>query len=396
MFIDRQEYLQIFHSLLAPESESWLLALHGLNGVGKSTLLQELADSHLDRAGHAWIDFDETLYCWQPFELIYALEAGLKECDLSESGWKQYRVQGRKIQRWVHNQQIRLTQKVEASSGGQISHVTQQATLNVDRLAWERQIESHAARDQMQALLELCQGYKGTFVIFLDHWDSMLHTTTSEYKDWVVQGVLRRLQKELSGLRAVIAADRPLEDAALDKGVAQLELQPLAPQDAVSLMVTGGLQETQIQSAIFEWTGGNPLLIKLAVELWKLEPTLNLQDLAEGWSVKAASEWLLQRIIERLPDKRSRKVLERGVILRKWTLNDLAHVFSQENLDLQWYNRFTNYPFVEHLTNPPGYKAFVRTVREIQIAQLWQNKIEAYLGTHSQAYSWYTGQPGQV
>jgi hypothetical protein len=393
MFIDRQKYLQIFQSLLQPASENWLLILHGLSGVGKSTLLQELSAHHLPRAGHTPINFDETIFCLQPFELIRTLETGLGDCDLPEQAWEKYRTQSRKIDRWIHNQQIKVTQIVQASSGGQISNVNQHAALNVDRQAWERQIVVSAARDQMQALLELCQGYEGSFVIFLDHWDSLVKTAAPDYKEWVVQGVLRKLQKQLGSLRAVIAADRPLEEAALDRGVIQIELQPFAAQDAALLMSTIGLNDPKIQAAVFEWTAGNPLLIQLAVELWKLEPMLDLEDLAEGWSVKAASEWLLQRIIERLPDDRSRKVLERGVILRKWTLNDLAHVFSPEDLDLHWYNEFTTYPFVEHLTRPPGYKAFVRTVREIQIAQLWQNKTDDYHETHSYAYRWYKGQP---
>jgi hypothetical protein len=395
MFVNRQEYLQLFQSMLLPTSEEWLLVLHGLSGTGKSTLLQELACSHVPASTYSQINFDETIFCSQPFEVIHSLEEGLMNCGLPSQEWEKYRTRSRKINRWIHNQQIRLTyqvhQKVEASGGSQISDISQQSTLNLDRQAWERQVEVSAARDQVQALIELCQKLNMPFVIFLDHWDSLVKIATNDYIDWIIQGLLLKLHKALGSLRIVIAGDKPLDETTLAKGVVQIELAPFTAPDAASFMQILSLQDQNIQSAIYEWTGGNPLLIQLAVELWKLEPHITLEDLAEGWNVKAASQWLLQRILTRLPDDRSRKVLERGVILRKWTLNDLANVFSQENLDLQWYNDFIKYPFVEHLSRPPGYKSFIRSVREIQISQLWQNKMKDYLGTHSNAYHWYTG-----
>ena len=67
----------------------------------------------------------------------------------------------------------------------------------------------------------------------------------------------------------------------------------------------------------------------------------------EGLGIRAASEWLLGRIMERIADTRSRTVLERDVILINWSRDVLAAVCERDDLDLSWYKTFTGVEWLD-------------------------------------------------
>jgi hypothetical protein len=228
-------------------------------------------------------------------------------------------------------------------------------------------------------------------VVLIDHWDSLVQRGSPDFRAWIVQDVLLAAHRRMPHLRVVVASDLPLHEPGLDEGVVDLELPPLSYEHARQFMCEGGLDAPHIQAAIFERTGGNPLLLNLAITLWQHEPGLDLTGLVQGLSVRAASEWLLRQISERLADARSRAVLERGAVLMTWTRDVLEAVCERDDLDLSWYGHFTEYPFVQDAPARPDLKMFVRTVREIQISQLWRNYRQLFHKAHANALRWYTG-----
>jgi hypothetical protein len=395
--IDRDVPVAKFKALLSPASSEWLLVFHGINGLGKTSLLKYLSTCREPPLTPAWIDFDLKSHRDYYDTVMDVLDASLEGRGLSPKSWSAYEGERDRVAEQASRDRIVVSQKILAVGGSTISDVSQ--TMDVHAEEGLARIELQAARECVRVWLDLAQQLDGLFVVLIDHWDALVERGSADFRAWVAQDLLLTAHRRLPGLRVVIASDRPLSEPGLDEGTAHVELLPFSPQDARRMMREGGLNAPHIQSTIIERTGGNPLLLNLALTLWQQDPGLDLSDLVRGLSVRAASEWLLGRISERLTDPRSRDVLERGVILMTWTRDVLAAVCERDDLDSPWYQTFTAYPFVQEAPAQPGLKTFIRTVREIQIGQLWLNHRPLFHQTHANALRWYTewgGGEGQV
>lgn len=389
--INREASIAKFRAFLSPESPEWLLCFHGLNGLGKTTLLKHLCTLELQTAP-VWIDFDLKSYRDYHDTVLEALETALRSRDLPPEPWAVYERERDKIAERAARDRIVASQTNLAIAGSTISNVSQSMIVNMEEgLA---RIELEAARAHARTWLDLAQHLDGIFVILIDHWDSLVQRGSPDFRAWMAQDVLLAAHRRLPNLRVVVASDQPLCEPGLDEGMANIELPLLSREHAEQLMHEGGLDAPHVQAAIFERTGGNPLLLNLAITLWQEDPGLDLTGLVQGLSVRAASEWFLGRISERLADPRSRAVLERGVILVTWTRDVLEAVCERDDLDFSWYRVFAAYPFVQDAPDQPGLKTFIRTVREIQISQLWRDDRRLFHKTHANAYRWYTGQSG--
>lgn len=389
--INREASVARFKAFLSPESPEWLLCFHGLNGLGKTTLLKHLPTLELPTTP-VWIDFDLKSYRDYHDTVLETLETALRSRGLPSDSWTVYERERDKIAKWAGRDRIVASQTNLAVAGSTISNVSQSMIVNMEEgLA---RIELEAARAYTRAWLGLAQYLEEPLVILIDHWDSLVQRGSTDFRAWMAQDVLLAAHQRLPGLKVVVASDRPLREPGLDEGLVNMELPPLSREHAGQLMLEGELETPQVQAAIFERTGGNPLLLNLAITLWQEDPDLDLTDLVQGLSVRAASEWLLGRIGERLADPRSRAVLERGVILIIWTRDVLEAVCERHDLDLSWYRDFTAYPFVQDAPSQPGLKTFIRSVREIQIGQLWHNHRRLFHKTHANALQWYTDQKG--
>ena len=386
--INREAAIARFEAFLSPESPEWLLCFHGLNGLGKTTLLKHLR-TLVPQSAPVWLDFDLKSYRDYHDTVLEALETALRSHDLPPEPWTVYERERDRIAEWAARDRIVASQTNLAVAGSTISNVSQSMVVNVE--AGLARIELEAARAHARAWLDLAQHLDELLVLLIDHWDSLVQRGSPDFCAWMAQDVLLAVHQRLPNLRVVVASDQPLREPGFDEGVANVELPPLSREHAAQLMRAGGLEDPQIQAAIFERTGGNPLLLNLAITLWQEEPSIDLTGLVQGLSVRAASEWLLGRISERLTDPRSRAVLERGVILVNWTRDVLAAVCERDDLDFSWYRAFTAYPFVQDTPGQPGLKTFIRTVREIQISQLWRDSRAMFRGTHGNAYQWYAG-----
>ena len=388
--INREASIAKFQALLSPESPEWLLCFHGLNGLGKTTLLKHLHTR--PEIAPAWIDFDLKSYRDYHNTVLEALERALRSHRLPPEAWAVYERECDAIAEWAAHDRIVASQTNLATAGSTISNVSQSMIVNMEEgLA---RIELEAARARTRAWLDLAEHLEGAFVILIDHWDALVQRGSPDFRAWMAQDVLLAAHQRSPTLRVVVASEQPLRETGLDEGVANVELPPLSRKHAGQLMREGGVNDPAIQAAIWERTGGNPLLLNLAITLWRQEPDLDPGGLVQGLSVRAASEWLLGRISERLADPRSRAVLERGVILVTWTRDLLEAVCERDDLDSSWYRLFTAYPFVQDAPGQPGLKIFIRTVREIQIAQLWRNHRPLFHTTHANAFRWYTVQHG--
>jgi hypothetical protein len=385
-FIDRETAVARFQEFLSPSSPEWVLVYHGLNGFGKSTLLKYLLEHQTLGLPTAWIDFDIKTFRDDYDAVVDVLDAALRTCNLPDEAWAAYKRRSETIAQQVSRDRIVVSQTVTATTAS-VSNLSQTVIVDLDEgLA---RIELKAARERVKAWQDLVTLIHEPLLLFMDHWDTLLERGTLNYRLWITEDVLWATRRRCPQLRVILANEQPLREISLSEGVINFALMPLSAKHAHQLMAESGLSDSDIRDAIYERVGGNPLLLNLAITLWQQSQNYDLADLMQGLSIRAASEWLLRRILERMEDERSRVILERGVILQRWTLETLQQVCARNDLDLYWYENFSRYPFVQDDAMHPDNKTFIRTVREIQIEQLWRNMRLIFREAHASAFRWY-------
>jgi hypothetical protein len=199
----------------------------------------------------------------------------------------------------------------------------------------------------------------------------------------VVAGSLRSLESDRLVTNAI-----PMDE------ISTVRLEPLSREDATSMMAQAGVTDQEFQDAVFERVGGHPGLIGLAVALWRERPGVDLSRLVDDLDSEAASAWFVGQLIENMKDSRSRKALERGVVLKQWMLEMLTAVSECQDLDPSWYEAFVDYPFVQDSEKGRRLKKFVELVRRIRLRQIWEQQPTLFRQLHSKALEWYTEADG--
>jgi hypothetical protein len=393
MILDRQAEQEAFENLLQPEGEVWLLLYHGLNGLGKTALLEHLRAS----LPPGWVPMHLDLY-WKTHREDYdgvlrELARPLRVAGIPKRAWNVYQRREREVEelKKVHIEMLML-----AMQGTAIRDSTQVVDVGSELARQYREAGSELA----YAWLDLLRHVEATPIVFLDHWDMLLDHAEKGFAAWLVEELLNGMRLRRPSFRAVIASDRPIDaDWLLNQRIESEErvtheVKPLTPEYARTLMEDEGLADASVQAAILDRVDGNPLLIKLAVDLWREQPELDLSGLSRELDSRAATDWLLTRICENLADEWTRKVLQRGVVLQHFTLGTLKAVCELPDMDGDWYERFKSRPFVQRSTHQPSEHEFQRTVRTVQLGYLWQIDKPRFRHLHGKALSWYSSLPG--
>jgi hypothetical protein len=293
----------------------------------------------------------------------------------------------------------RIQMLMVASQGGSIRDSIQ--IIEVGKEVAHQYLE--AGRELAHAWLDLLEQVEPQPILFLDHWDMLLDLAEKDFATWLVEEVLIRLHRRRRGFRMVIASDRPRDS---DRLLAQrvpteetigCEVKPLEPRHAQVLMQEQGLTDDTIRTMVLDRVGGNPLLIKLAVDLWREQPDLDLTGLGRELDSRAATRWFLTAICENLGDQRTKNVLERGVVLQHFRLDTLRAVCGLPDLDLAWYTNFVSRSFVQRSVLQPRHEQlyeFQRTVRTVQLSHMWQVDVQGFRALHGKALAWYRSVPG--
>jgi hypothetical protein len=105
-------------------------------------------------------------------------------------------------------------------------------------------------------------------------------------------------------------------------------------------------------------------------------------------------DWLLGRIRLSMSDERSLAALSQGVVLKAWKLDMLKAICNRGDMTAEWYRGFISRSIVQDVWNRSGYKQFVRSVREIQLRQLWFQDAQQFHQLHGRALHWFEGKEG--
>jgi hypothetical protein len=388
-FLNRQDEIDRFGRFLEPDSPEWIFAVHGIPGTGKTALLRQFCAGPGAGWVVAWIGFEQERCRSDARSVLQALTDPLRQCRLPAGSWEAYeqRVADLEQRPWV------ISQNITADNRSTIIRPTQSITIQESEARASQYRE--AQHERARAWLDLAGLQDGNLLVFLDHWDTLRRRVEDDDRAWLVEDLLLGGHRALPSFRAVVASDRPLASDPLithlvdPKEIVSRQLPPLDDDDALELMRQQGVEDAGLQKVILEHCRGLPALINLAVAAWRERRGLDLDTLAEDLDTETASKWFLGELVAAMNDDRSRLVLQKGVILRQWILDTLSTVCERGDLDLLWLNDFASYPFVQDSKNHPGFKEFVGLVREIEVAQLWQQQPAEFQRLHRNALNWY-------
>lgn len=388
---DRDDYIEKFKNFCAASNKTeWLLVYYGLDGMGKTTLLRYLYEHVCDKKSAAFIDFEVQANRNYSDRVLDILAESFRNRLSSPEKWDTYQQELQSNADALEFIRIEIQQKNQADQNSSISNSPQTANVHYHedaRLATERIRKATLA--STDSLLELAQHVAGSFVIFIDHWESVVRSGSAVTETWMLQDLLYGLKQTNADIKVVLANDRPIQIPRYGSGIINLPLSPLTFTSAQAIMKRAGLADEAKQKVIFQGAGGNPLLLEEALMLWKLNPREDLSQLESDSGVRAASKWLLQRIIPGLADERSQIAFERGGILQYWSLDALQAVCQREDFNLLWLGEFMSEPIVQEAIGHAGYMKFNRTIRQTLIEILWVHKRQWFYDGHGKAHAFF-------
>jgi hypothetical protein len=386
--VDRGAEKDLFRDFISSPDKPWILYLEGLNGMGKSSLLGYFAQELTAGCLSVWMDFSQKNLCEDAREVVASLSDDLKAA-FPRPAWKKFQS---RLEEVNARRQIIATNQIIARQNAVVTSARQNINLSIDLEQEQLQVR----REMAHAWGDLLKTGHGRVVFFGDHWDLLSSQASPGFSTWMVEDLLLRSRKERSiEFKVVLAGDDfPRNEAffraASESGDLLLHsLQPLELEDARTLMRAKKIGSEQLQTVIYQKVGGNPLLIGLAADLHRENPTLDWTELEQKLDERAHINWFLDRIAQSLTDERSRLALNRGVVLQRWKLDMLKAVCDCQDMDLKWYSDFASHSFVQDEWKKKGYKQFVRSVREVQLRQLWFEDEKQFHQLHHKALDWY-------
>jgi hypothetical protein len=303
------------------------LVIWGPGGMGKSALLSRFIWEHkmlpnTERFPWTYIDFDRPgMLAEEPRTLL--LEAvrqlGLQYpeahefCDRLRRDWQQ-RLSGRARQ--IRSMGVK-------TSRGRLAD----ATVNTSQPAeWEPFLSDFAS------LLDHLKVEQAPFLFVLDTFEEVQYRS-----EIAVQGFaefLKVFQRHVPTLRSVLAGRAPIDNIP-DFPTTSIELTDFDAEAAQGFLETHGIPGS-LAATIAAQIGGNPLSLKLAFDVWRLEGAgkegiANLQTRYFFYRLKESEiqGQLFKRILSHIHDSDVRKLAYPGLVLRRVTPELIREVLAE-------------------------------------------------------------------
>lgn len=287
------------------------LVIHGIGGMGKSTLVARFILEHVDlpeesRFPFAYLDFDEpTLSLDQPLSMFAEI--------LRQLG-SQY-ARGRAMASAARE---RALQSARGGSGLGAGASFDPSFLNVHVVDLRGVLEESGVGDK-------------PFLLVLDTFEEVQFTSRA-YLTAIFE-LLEQLQRAIPRLRTVIVGRSPVGPLKLASGNTvvpeEIPLGDLDPEAAKGYLEANGIVDETLLRTIVSVVGGNPLSLKLAADLVQREggfvlPPLLVRILGEE---RIRGE-LYQRILSHIHDPDVRKLANPGLVLRLLTPGIISEVLA--------------------------------------------------------------------
>ncbi|MCW5845513.1 MAG: tetratricopeptide repeat protein [Caldilinea sp.] len=391
-FTDREDALAAYDALWQPGGSQRVLNIEGMSGNGKSTLLWFLDNHHPRPAArlHLRLDMESASVRQGDYELLDALAHQCRPC-LDAGALAAYAA--RKDVALAQAQAIRAAPaeaRIEqhVADGSSVAASPNSITFEVaTRLADLRR----QARTDL--LWELCDALAGLaaleMTLFVDSYEYVRHGADAEFRAWFEEQVLEALLQTLPHLRVVVAGREELPFRADRHQRATLRLWTAGESDR--FLQSYAIDDPSLLAAIYAHCQGHPLLTNLAREVWSagadVGRPLTPDELRADINRAAAAQWLVSRLLERLPEK-LRAAVRAAALLRELSLDALNAVLDAgDALTTAEYQRLLRFSFV---IAPPGQPPRVHDLIR-QTEEAWNRTHEParHQALHALAQAYY-------
>ena len=391
-FTDREDALAAYDALWQPGGSQRVLNIEGMSGNGKSTLLWFLDNHHPRPAArlHLRLDMESASVRQGDYELLDALARQCRPC-LDAGALAAYAA--RKDVALAQAQAIRAAPaeaRIEqhVADGSSVAASPNSITFEVaTRLADLRR----QARTDL--LWELCDALAGLaaleMTLFVDSYEYVRHGADAEFRAWFEEQVLEALLQTLPHLRVVVAGREELPFRADRHQRATLRLWTAGESDR--FLQSYAIDDPSLLAAIYAHCQGHPLLTNLAREVWSagadVGRPLTPDELRADINRAAAAQWLVSRLLERLPEK-LRAAVRAAALLRELSLDALNAVLDAgDALTTAEYQRLLRFSFV---IAPPGQPPRVHDLIR-QTEEAWNRTHEParHQALHALAQAYY-------
>lgn len=299
------------------------LVVYGIGGIGKSTLMAQFILTHAAVSSErgfpfAYIDFDRL--CLNPNNPASLL------IEVLDQVGAQFLEIGPRVE--AFSKQVRQEMERSRIEQHTRSRATESALQVTDHSVVERMTS------QFAALMREMGMSNRPFLLVLDTFEEVQMSGES-----AMDSVFRWLESmfQLEHLRVVISGRTQIDGR---KVARHLQLGNFDKVAALSFLQTAGLSKA-ISDEIFDKVGGNPLALRLCIQLAKQNGlnTVHKKDL-DGWLGKKdgvyIQGYLYTRLLRHIGDQRVEKLAHPGLVLRRVTKDIILKVLAPAvGLELQ-------------------------------------------------------------
>jgi len=314
-------FLTSFHATRNP------LMLYGIGGIGKSTLLAEFIRQHVNSpVPFPWVylDFDNPRLNVAVLSTLIDEAVEQLKAQYADSDWTELMSQT--------SRQSLLTEAATYQS--EVEH----RTLAISDVRFSEELRGHGALETARLFAESVR-----LAMESSELERMMHVSEilplliviDTFEEVQKRGVemagvlwqfLSALQKEFPRVRIVVSGRAPVPELTEHLATADpLALKEFDEGSAMSFLLTREVSNPDAALALYRQVGGNPLNLKLAAQVAKLENTGKggIEGLkTSSYVIFAAAEHVVQgqlyrRILDRIPDEDLRKLAHPGLVMRR-------------------------------------------------------------------------------
>jgi len=429
-FMGRQKELEMlrgFVGVLEPQSRIESLSrflmrsatrqkpmmLSGIGGVGKSTLMAEFIRQHVrGEVPFPWIylDFDNPRLNVSVLSTLIDEATEQLSAQYPSSDWSGLRLE-------AHNRSV--LENAASYTSAEVNRsfsLTDSESSEYIRLDNAQQLAQLLADELMRAMestgIEKMMGVAQTlpFLIVLDTFEEVQKRGVEMAQ--TLWGFLRSLQDAFPRVRIVLAGRAPVPE--LSQYVAQPEaivLKEFDEESAIAFLRDREIPNLDAARALYKQVGGNPLNLKLAAHVAKVDPASQggIQGLkTSSYYIFAASEHVIQgqlyqRILERIPFQDLQKLAHPGLVVRRITPDIIREVLAVPcGLGPIEYRRAQE--LFEELEKqvdlvtiePDGALRHQQDVRRVMLKMLDAERPAQVHDIHERAFEFYKNLPGST
>ncbi|MEO6890031.1 MAG: tetratricopeptide repeat protein, partial [Ktedonobacteraceae bacterium] len=399
IFVGRQHEEQLYQQLLTGD-DFWVLLFTGMGGIGKTTLLEHLAQVTPPGTRVAWLNLASETLRSDPLKILDALASQLAHA-CSPEVFVHFQQELQMARRelaalQLPQAQIQMIRSKEHNDLRDISFSMAGADA-----AFLQEKRRHLYELVTAVLYDLLATLSSSrLVIMLDTCERLLDAENSVLANWLLNDLLaelhERLQWRATSCSLVLASRFSLPfERVNQQDIRSAPLRVLAEIDCDDYFSRCGMADTALRKRIYQLTRGHALCISLIATIWR-EQSARPLTVADVPLLQGAfnESVLLKFVYERILDKRLlspyRELTRYGVLLRRFHLPLLRVVFPELLPDAQAteiFNHLRNYPHIE--PRDSSTYVFHDLLREILAPEIRVQEPEKWQLYHQRAMAYY-------